>query len=456
MSDEILDVTINRALENIGAASGGRAKRQALKDELGSPHGDLLKQVLRYAYDPAILFGITERNFSTPVTVAPHPTEFDSWVFVLLDQVIAASGTNAKRELLESRMAEMGSLGRQLVTRIINRDLRCGISASTINNACPNLLAKFDVMLAKLYSERSISSWPVLVEPKLDGLRVIADVDTRKRTVTYSTRTGKAITSLNNFSEEVLAFAMSFTETGVVTFDGEVTSGSFLESLSEVRKSDKQVEEGTYNIFDALVLGGGTSPIMGSNEELKVQGTQLERRRRLIAAWEHYRAHVDYVPKFLKPTGSYSVNSEEEIFTLYDRCRDAGYEGVLIKDPDAFYVKKRSSAWMKIKAKETLDLPVVGAFEGAGQFKGSLGGLIVLNGEVEVRVGSGFNVEQRRTYWDAIQTDMQHVNQGSRELCTLIDCPIEVAFQEKLPSGSLRHPVFVRLRRDKAMGAGAF
>lgn len=69
--------------------------------------------------------------------------------------------------------------------------------------------------------------------------------------------------------------------------------------------------------------------------------------------------------------------------------------------------------------------------EGTGKYAGMLGALIVDNGKAEVEVGSGFTDAERREFWENPP-----------------EC-IEIKYQEELPSGSLRFPVFVRARDDK-------
>lgn len=447
---------LRRALDNIANARGVKVKQTEIRladERMSEEQGVLFHKMLQYAYDGGIRFGLSAGQIDIPTTEPRTPRELDLWVFTLLDQVIMESKTTLKQQLVGEILGQLSQDDCDLVYKILDKDLRAGINASTIDKAIPDLLAKFDVMLAKPFAARHVKSWPVYVEPKFDGLRCIAEVNCAAGTVEFLTRSGKLIESLELFKPETLAFARAIDKGGSVTLDGEVTSGSFLESMSSVRKSKEQVEEGNFHIFDVLHRSApGLSPLMLNDEQLEQQGALKMRRAALERAFKTLSK-----PSFVRITNKYLASSEDEVYALYERHRDEGMEGVIVKDSDSYYTKKRSASWLKIKAEETLDLPVVGAFEGTGQFAGQLGGLIVLNGEVEVKVGSGFSAEQRKDYWEAIQQDSERIANGERDRCRLIDCPVEVQFQEQLPSGSLRHPVFVRLRRDKQMaGAGAF
>src|SRR5690606_7840 len=150
------------------------------------------------------------------------------------------------------------------------------------------------------------------------------------------------------------------------------------------------VEEGTFHIFAVLTRTAGLSPLALDDSEIAEQGGYVERRKRLTDGGLQFCSKLGYPkPKFLSLTPSSRARAENEVMTLYENARDQGFEGLIVKSLSAPYVKKRAAAWMKIKAEETLDLSIVGAFEGTGKYEGQLGGLIVRCEGVDVRVGSG-------------------------------------------------------------------
>ena len=80
-----------------------------------------------------------------------------------------------------------------------------------------------------------------------------------------------------------------------------------------------------------------------------------------------------------------------------------GYEGIMIKDPEAPYECKRSVAWLKLKPFIEVSLTVVATEEGTGKNVGKMGALVcegIDDGKaIRVNVGSGFTDQQRDEFW---------------------------------------------------------
>ena len=85
---------------------------------------------------------------------------------------------------------------------------------------------------------------------------------------------------------------------------------------------------------------------------------------------------------------------------------DAGYEGIMVKDPLAPYQTKRTFAWLKIKPFISVDLEVVGFEPGKpeGKFANTLGGILfkgVDQGKlIKVTVGGGYSEDLRDKIWN--------------------------------------------------------
>jgi DNA ligase-1 len=70
----------------------------------------------------------------------------------------------------------------------------------------------------------------------------------------------------------------------------------------------------------------------------------------------------------------YTVSSEQSIIAMFEKSRDIGYEGLVLKDPDSrYYPGKRGRYWIKLKKElDTIDTVIVIAEYGHGKRAGVL------------------------------------------------------------------------------------
>jgi DNA ligase-1 len=125
----------------------------------------------------------------------------------------------------------------------------------------------------------------------------------------------------------------------------------------------------------------------------------------------------------------------DEIKTAHDDFVKLGYEGVMIKYPEAPYKFGRGWEVMKFKAFHDVDLKISEVLEGTGKHTGKMGSVRVNYLGVDVQVGSGFSDELRTKLWF--------------DRKSFIGRMIEVRYQEVTPDGSLRFPTFVCFRNDR-------
>lgn len=327
--------------------------------------------------------------------------------------------------------------------RILIKDMRAGFGEKSVNSVAKKLkkpeyrVPVFEVMLAHdgANHEGKITG-KKLVEPKLDGVRVLTVVDYESRTVTQYTRNGK---ELVNFPHIVKAFEDNLDNFArSLVFDGEVVSNSFQDLMTQVhRKSDVQAEDARLAVFDVLPLS-----------EFKRGVSVMGQRRRSTLLRENFS-------NIFKDSGCIELVKQREFdldvltdeieFRDYNRSMvEMGYEGILVKDPNGVWEGKRSTAWLKQKPFIEVSLAVVGIEEGTGRNEGRLGAL-VCEGEddghmIKVNVGSGFSDEQRRDCWTSRD---QVVGQ-------VVEVRADAVTQNQDGSYSLRFPRFQRFRGFQA------
>lgn len=115
--------------------------------------------------------------------------------------------------------------------------------------------------------------------------------------------------------------------------------------------------------------------------------------------------------------GSWENPTEEFILSVMRQAILDGYEGLVLR---------QESTWLKVKPKETYDVPVTGIQPGTGKHSGRMGALLTPKG----KVGTGFSDAQRSALMDCV------------------GCIIEVECMSLTPHGKFRHPRFIRVRED--------
>lgn len=266
--------------------------------------------------------------------------------------------------------------------------------------------ARQGAMLARLYAGETPASY--VCEPKVDGLRVLITADLSTRTVRFDTRNGNPMPSLDHLADEVLELLAG--KDGVWSLDGEAVSGkSFFTSVGALR-SDRSADDARVWLFDLPSVDGDYSTRRASLEALFAQS---------------YPSSLLLIP-------SISCTPEE----AFVRFTSEGFEGAMVKDTAAPYAHGiRSRAWLKVKDADTTDAEIVDVVEGTGKCSGMAGHIVVRCGRRLVSVGTGMDNATR----SALLADRSQ----------LIGQTAEVDFQMRTPQGSLRHPVFVRVRGDK-------
>ncbi|MGK7312117.1 MAG: DNA ligase D [Candidatus Longimicrobiales bacterium M2_2A_002] len=169
--------------------------------------------------------------------------------------------------------------------------------------------------------------------------------------------------------------------------------------------------------------------------------------------------------RILPPVGPlrYSDHIPEKGAEMFERVAAMNLEGVMAKKVDSPYRGGRSADWLKIRADLTDDFAVIGWTEPKGGRSG-FGALHLGAYEDDTlvytgRVGTGFSdaqLEGIRRELEAHEVDEPPIEVGDAAPTgdehhwaapTLV---VEVRYREWTDEGLLRHPVFLRLRDDRA------
>ena len=348
------------------------------------------------------------------------------------------TGDDARTAIELALSASTKSQWNDWYRRILIKDLRCGVSEKTVNKVKKNAVPVFECMLAHdgANHEKKINGIRLL-EPKLDGVRCITVVNYEARTVVQYTRNGKVLENFSHITDGLLANIDLIGRSFVL--DGEVVSDSFQSLMKQVhRKDDVKTTDARLMLFDIIPLS-----------EFKKGKSILGQKRRsamLQAMKPTFKkcGSIDLIPQIEVDLDSYVGELQFKEFNK--KAIEDGFEGIMIKVPDAPYECKRSASWLKIKPFIEVSLTVTAVEEGTGKNEGRMGAIIcegVDDGKtIAVNVGSGFTDDQRTEFWTDKEVLVGQIVEVRADAAT--------RSQDSEDVWSLRFPRFLRFRGFKA------
>lgn len=418
------------------AATSGRKAKQALIEALDEDATEMLKQLLKYTYDPFILFG---RASSVSVDDLPSGTH-TMLLHKLTTMVYKVQQVKGEEKIrfLRLELSSYSETVQRWMARMFAKDLKIGVNVGTIHRLFPGLIRKFNTQLCEKYDG---SEEDFIVEPKFDGFRAIAFVPCDGEPFILS-RGGKQLQNCDHILK-ALQRAMHVQSTGItgitgegLVFDGEMLKENWNTTASVVRatESDRDVTGLKYHIFDMLTMEEWRW--LDKNPSFRSMKL-VDRANRLGGILPEENDLWELVTVKCMRMGRIAHDSQ----TVYDLAMEylaSGYEGAVVKVSDSTYRKKRTKDWMKVKFEETIDGVVVGFEEGTGRNVGRLGAMVVVleNGK-KVNVGNGYTDVERENFW-----------QKRSELMGKV-----IEFKQQKATGTIdavaRFPVFMKVRVDR-------
>jgi DNA ligase-1 len=323
---------------------------------------------------------------------------------------------------------------------ILQKDLRCGVSEKTVNSVAKKAkkpeysVSVFSCQLSNDSAQHeSKLTGKKVCEKKLDGIRCLTVIDYEAKTVVQYTRNGKILENFGHTTEYLKGFIEEFGRSYVL--DGEIMSSSFQDLMKQVhRKDNVNASDAVLNLFDIV-------PLTEFKQGISTMGQR--RRSQFLKNFENIFNDSGFITIVPQREFDLDVFTDEIDFRDYMKQMIAeGYEGIMIKDPDAKYECKRSSNWLKMKPFIEVSLTVTAVEEGTGRNKDKLGALVVEGTDdgkhIVVNVGSGFSDEQRSEFWAAKDTLIGQVVEVRADAAT--------RSQDSEVTYSLRFPRFLRFR----------
>lgn len=422
--------------------SGKNDKIEALSRMIAKD--PIVAKVCHYALNPFFRYGF--KKLPTPKTKEDITYSWDI-IFATLDLLRVSNRSDSTVELLADLLGGVDVVTRVVVSKIVLKNLDCGVQESTFNSAlkksgvgmewevkgypCMLVASDFEKYSKKLPWETGVFS-----QEKCDGMRVNAIVC--GSSVEFFGRSGKPITILSTTIAEECIKARDTIGYDCV-LDGELLvmrDGKVLDRKTGNGILNKAVR-GTISVEESECIVQTVWDVIPLATFEKGEGETLPYSERFETIKEAI------VPTFskLRLVDSKIVHSKEEALEDFKVKLSEGKEGVIVKHPENRWKDSRVTDCLKLKAELDCDLKVVGWEEGTGKYAGMLGALLCesSDGMVKVSVGSGFTEEERKS----IKPE------------DVLDKVITVLYNARIKdkdraTDSLFLPRFVEIRSDKS------
>lgn len=346
-----------------------------------------LRRVLVAAYDPKINYFIKKIP-----TVNQGSDNFTTATFTMLGMLSSREYTgSAATELLAFELSNLNIESQELLWRIILRDLRCGISATTINKAIPGLIKEYPYMQYSLFNKVDTSKWDwesgVYAQIKMDSM--------------YASINYYSDGSLVGLSRQGTELPEEYLR-GVYKGISALFSGcQYQGELLVVSNEGYLPREESNGIMNSICKGGKLPDglfihfVVWDMVKLEViEGGQL---------CEHsYRNRFNDLRAILEDTKDVSpvktkrVHSLEEAFKVYQQALADGEEGIMLKDPSLLWKDHKTTKGVKLKLEVPVDLEIIGYTAGKGKNANTFGAVSCQSHDGLLKVDvSGFSDEMR-------------------------------------------------------------
>jgi len=418
-------INLNDLFEDLAANASRNYKIDTLK---AHKDNETLKEVVRLALDPFTQFYI--RKIPKYVTGRPVWATLDSVLPELAKLYDRELTGNAAIDFLSLQLSRLSSSDAKVLERIIQKDLKCGVSAATANAVWDGLVHEYPCMLCSPYTEKVISNikFPAAVQLKMDGMRFNAIV--RDGKCEFRSRNGKEIQLLGFLEKDFIDLSKGLD----LVFDGELIVNDKGVVL------DRQTGNG--------ILNKAVKGTISDLEAHKVRATIWD-----VVTYEEFKAGISsayYSNRFaflqanVKNYGGIGlvehqiVSSIEDARVTFERYLNQGQEGIILKDLNSVWENKRVKHQVKFKGELECDLKIVAIEEGTGKYAGMLGAIVCesADGVIRVSVGSGFTDDQRK-------------NLGKELLGKVAAIKYNARIKNKQGEESLFLPIVLEIRDDK-------
>jgi DNA ligase-1 len=292
---------------------------------------------------------------------------------------------HAAKEYLENMHASLSEENADILRRIIDRSIDCGVSTSTINKIWPNLIYDHPYQRCSSFNVKNLQNikFPAYSQTKEDGMYVDIVVDSIP---TVMSRSGRIVEFLTTESRKVFAEARQKVLQGEVLVLDD--TGSIMDRKAGngyLNSSDIDPNRIVFVLWDILPIADW------KNDVCKIK--YKDRLEELTTFINNSCSGCDKI----KLIDTKIVHNTNEVIDHFKANVAEGREGTVIKNMHAIWKNSTSKDQVKCKIEFECDLIITEVHEGKGKNKGKLGAFTckTSDGKLIVNVGGGFNDKMR-------------------------------------------------------------
>lgn len=392
-------------LNTLESIAGRNDKLNVLVDYL---HQDaVFYDVCRLALDSLINFGI--RTWPSIETNNLITVDFQSTIKAIEN----LAGSNHSSQLIEDIMMIVDHCQqeeREVVKRIMLKDLRCGVQIATVNKAIEMCNKKYGTSYQKIFdypcmltsafdqkkADKLFDGQELFCQQKCDGMRFNAVVESNGN-VNFYGRSGKPITIPDREFAQLFRILSNGDD---VVFDGEL--------LIDGTADGDAVERSTGNgILNRAVRGTMTG------EEAKrvtavlwdqIPLVDFRKGKSTAKYFDRFQSLADRLTTYnldrVFLVQNWMITNQHQADRIFGTMIERGREGIIVKSPNNIWKDTRATDCIKFKAELDIDLLCVEAIDiSNGQPKMGSIRCVSSDGNLQVGVGSGFTDADRIEFY---------------------------------------------------------
>ena len=414
-------------IRDIQNCSSTKAKQHIVKS---NANNETFKKILMYAYND-MQYGVKKTTISK-MEFNPDADYLWNNIWSMFEDL---AKSNINNDLVLKISNTIGYFSnenvRDLLIRVLLKDLKIGMNVKSINKAINGLIPMFDVMKASSYDDKNsvgfnkkASKCGYMMMIKENGIR--GEIIKENGHIVVKSRQNKIVEGFDELDKAFQNMPDGY------LYEGEILKvGEFNTSKEQFKETDKiysikgKKRNLMIKLFDLI-------PLDKFNEG--EWGVKAIERKKMLKEFVDKNNHplVQFADIIYQGTDISVIQKK-----LEEVSKDGYKEGLMVMLNDGKYEAKRTKLILKCKLFNTIDLRVVGIKE-SKEKPGTMGSAIVMYKGNTVGV-SGWKEEDKIYYY-----------QNPQELIGKI---IEIKFKEvtvdKNGVESLQFPNVVRIRFDK-------